>query len=402
MKKIVAIGLLCLLGGYFSPARGAIEPASVGIAELLAQMEKRGEWINSVRFGYVQEVVLLGQLLQREGEGVLDSGGKLYMGSKTSSPLGEITSRLTVDGQAIWQEVRMGEAIQVIKYDLADLDVEVESNLNGLGIWGALDPEKFDELRAKMLQDWDLQILGIDKSGVSPVYLVDLESKAGTFGGAVAEGRIEVGLGVEDTFVRFISVFDRQGNPLSKLVLDEPVFNVEVADSLFSYTPPRGVQVDDGNAMLQGLRGETRTRDGLLYGEAPDFKLEDLNGSWVSLKSLRGKTVLLDFWATWCGPCLRAMPHLQKIHEELGDRGVAVVGINAETGERARRYMNKKGYTFTSLVDAGHQVSELYQIRGLPTTVIIDENGVVQHYLFGLRSEREVRDALAQMGVPLR
>ena len=64
--------------------------------------------------------------------------------------------------------------------------------------------------------------------------------------------------------------------------------------------------------------------------------------------------------------------------------------------------MNKKGYTFTSLVDAGHQVSELYQIRGLPTTVIIDENGVVQHYLFGLRSEREVRDALAQMGVPLR
>ena len=253
-----------------------------------------------------------------------------------------------------------------------------------------------------MLQDWDLQILGIDKSGVSPVYLVDLESKAGTFGGAVAEGRIEVGLGVEDTFVRFISVFDRQGNPLSKLVLDEPVFNVEVADSLFSYTPPRGVQVDDGNAMLQGLRGETRTRDGLLYGEAPDFKLEDLNGSWVSLKSLRGKTVLLDFWATWCGPCLRAMPHLQKIHEELGDRGVAVVGINAETGERARRYMNKKGYTFTSLVDAGHQVSELYQIRGLPTTVIIDENGVVQHYLFGLRSEREVRDALAQMGVPLR
>ena len=402
MKKIVAIGLLCLLGGYFSPARGAIEPASVGIAELLAQMEKRGEWINSVRFGYVQEVVLLGQLLQREGEGFLDSGGKLYMGSKTSSPLGEITSRLTVDGQAIWQEVRMGEAIQVIKYDMADLDVEVESNLNGLGIWGALDPEKFDELRAKMLQDWDLQILGIDKSGVSPVYLVDLESKAGTFGGAVAEGRIEVGLGVEDTFVRFISVFDRQGNPLSKLVLDEPVFNVEVADSLFSYTPPRGVQVDDGNAMLQGLRGETRTRDGLLYGEAPDFKLEDLNGSWVSLKSLRGKTVLLDFWATWCGPCLRAMPHLQKIHEELGDRGVAVVGINAETGERARRYMNKKGYTFTSLVDAGHQVSELYQIRGLPTTVIIDENGVVQHYLFGLRSEREVRDALAQMGVPLR
>ena len=94
------------------------------------------------------------------------------------------------------------------------------------------------------------------------------------------------------------------------------------------------------------------------------------------------------------------MPHLQQLHEEFGDQGLVIMGINAETGERARRYMRKKGYTFISLVDEGHQVTELYQIRGLPTTVIIDKEGVVQHYLFGLRSEREVRAALAKIGIP--
>ena len=401
MKKIVAIvAVLFLLDVCLVHAQGSIEPVSIGVDELLAQMKKRGERIQSVRFDYVQETALLGQLLQREGKGALASGGKLSMISKMSTLMGDIFSRLIADGKAIWQEVRMGEAIQVMKYDLAELDVEMEANLSGLGIWGVLEPAKFDKLREKMLQDYELRILGIDKSGSSPVYLVDVQTKTDPSSGAGGGERIEVTLGVEDTFLRSVSVFDGQGNFLSKLVLDEPEFNGHVADSLFSYTPPTGVEVEDGNAMLKELGGETRRRDGLLYSEAPDFKLEDLDGTWVNLKSLRGKTVLLDFWATWCGPCLRAMPHLQKLHEEFGDQGLVIVGINAETAERARRYMQKKGYTFISLVDEGHQVTELYQIRGLPTTVIIDKEGVVQHYLFGLRSEREVRAALAQIGVP--
>ena len=402
MKKIVGIAVLFLCGGYFVSAQASIEPVSIGVDELLAQMKKRAEQIQSVRFGYVQEIALLGQLLQREGKGALVSGGKLNMSTQMSSPVGEIFSRLTADGETIWQEVRMGEDIQVIKYNLAELDVEMEANLSGLGIWGVLEAAKFDKLREKMLQNYEMRILGMDKSGSSPVYLVDVQIKSDPSSGWAAGERMEVALGVEDTFVRSISVFDGEGNVLSKLVLDEPEFNGDVADSLFSYTPPTGVEVEDGNAMLKRLGGETQRRDGLLYSEGPNFKLEDLDGNWVNLRSLRGKTVLLDFWATWCGPCLRAMPHLQQLHEEFGDQGLVIMGINAETGERARRYMRKKGYTFISLVDEGHQVTELYQVRGLPTTVIIDKEGMVQHYLFGLRSEREVRAALAQSGVPAR
>ena len=405
MKKMVGIVALFLIAGFFVAAQEIIKPAPIGVDELFAQMEKRPERIQSVRFDYVQGIAMKGQMLESEGKGALASSGKLRMSTHMSNQAGEIFSTLTSDGEAMWHEVRMGEEMHVARYDLAALGVAVEANLSGLGIWGVLNHKKFDKLKEQVLRDYDVRVLGIDKSGKVPVYLIDVQAKSSPGRGGAPGGRIEVKLGVEDLFVRSKTTYDGAGNVLSKLVLDEPEFNAGVEESIFAYTPPAGVAVDDGNAMMKQLAGgEPRRRKGLLYGEAPDFTLEDLEGTKVNLKSLRGKTVLLDFWATWCGPCLQAMPHIQKIHEDFMDQDLVVLGINGEVDgrEKAQRYMKKKGYTFTSLVDEGSQVTALYQIRGLPTTLVIDKEGVVQHYLVGLRPEQEVRAALAQVGVSAR
>ncbi len=133
---------------------------------------------------------------------------------------------------------------------------------------------------------------------------------------------------------------------------------------------------------------------------AIDFELKDLKGRTHSLKSLRGKTVLLDFWATWCGPCRITMPQVAKIHREYRDRGVEVMSINVgEPAKKAADYLTKNGYTFTSLLDEDRAVSTRYRIDGIPTLVVIDPAGTVTDYLVGARDDVALRAALKKAGV---
>lgn len=130
---------------------------------------------------------------------------------------------------------------------------------------------------------------------------------------------------------------------------------------------------------------------------APNFKLHDLNGHTVDLDSFRGKPVLLDFWATWCGYCREALPFVELLHRGLQDK-LAVFGINNEEPELAREYLQKYGYTLPSLVDREDEAVILYHVNGWPTTVLIDQDGKIVFYDEDLASER-LRDALRSVGV---
>jgi thiol-disulfide isomerase/thioredoxin len=131
-----------------------------------------------------------------------------------------------------------------------------------------------------------------------------------------------------------------------------------------------------------------------------DFALKDLAGKPHSLKALRGKVVLLDFWATWCGPCRMTMPRVAKIHRDYQAKGVEVLSINVgETAAQAGAYIKKNGYTFTTLLDGNRQVAEGYQVNGIPTLVVIDKTGKISSYLVGAHEEATLRDALAKAGV---
>jgi thiol-disulfide isomerase/thioredoxin len=119
--------------------------------------------------------------------------------------------------------------------------------------------------------------------------------------------------------------------------------------------------------------------------KAPDFKLTDLVGGEVTLASLKGKVVLLDFWATWCGPCKAAMPVIQKLHDEYASKGVAVLGVNTwEQNEKAvRDYIASKKYTYPCLLE-GDKLAEAYGVPGIPTLVVIGKDGKVALVEVGL------------------
>ncbi|WP_343051098.1 redoxin domain-containing protein [Paraliobacillus salinarum] len=131
---------------------------------------------------------------------------------------------------------------------------------------------------------------------------------------------------------------------------------------------------------------------------APDFTLETLSGDQVSLSDYRGKKVMLNFWATWCPPCRAEMPAMQNFYT---DNDVEVLAVNLISTETAKQdvvdFVDSFGLTFSILLDEGNQVALAYGIRPIPTTYMIDTNGVIQKKSFGPMNQEQMEQALTSM-----
>jgi peroxiredoxin len=117
---------------------------------------------------------------------------------------------------------------------------------------------------------------------------------------------------------------------------------------------------------------------------APDFTLKTTENRDIKLSDYRGKNIILNFWASWCGPCRLEMPALQAIHENWSKADVVVLAVNVQDGfDNARLYAKTNGLTFTIPVDLPGKVAEQYGARGLPTSFIIDSDGVIKSIKIG-------------------
>jgi thiol-disulfide isomerase/thioredoxin len=133
---------------------------------------------------------------------------------------------------------------------------------------------------------------------------------------------------------------------------------------------------------------------------AADFTLSDLSGRKQRLSALKGKVVLLDFWATWCGPCRRELPTIVKLHKELSPRGLAVVAVNVgEPRATVSGFVKQNQLTLPVWLDSDTQVSAKYGASSIPTLVVIDRAGKVTAYKVGMRDEVTLRALVAQAGL---
>lgn len=126
-------------------------------------------------------------------------------------------------------------------------------------------------------------------------------------------------------------------------------------------------------------------KTGNKIGEAaPDFTLKTTDGQEIKLSDYRGKNIILNFWATWCGPCRFEMPAFQAIHEKWAKEGVVLLAINTQDGAaNALSYAESNNFTFVMPVDVPGKVAELYGVRGLPTSFIIDSEGIIKSVKIG-------------------
>lgn len=135
------------------------------------------------------------------------------------------------------------------------------------------------------------------------------------------------------------------------------------------------------------------TRKEWLGKPAPAFQLTDLDGKSVALSSMRGKVVLLDFWSTACGPCIREMPTIQKMAEEYQD-DVIVWGVSLDQPDRDKKWLALHQQKFPTLSDSDYVVSDLYKVPGIPATVLIDRKGKIRNYWEGEVPAQDLETAL--------
>lgn len=123
---------------------------------------------------------------------------------------------------------------------------------------------------------------------------------------------------------------------------------------------------------------------------APDFQTEYLNGEQFKLSDLKGKPIVLNFWATWCIPCKREMPLLQKLHNE---GKIIVVGVNLQEDKKTvEKFVKELNLTFPIVLDKDGGIEAMYNVLLKPTTYFIDKNGVIVDKKFGELTEKDIKE----------
>ncbi len=146
----------------------------------------------------------------------------------------------------------------------------------------------------------------------------------------------------------------------------------------------KGLRIILLGAVLSIFMGSSLASSGLTGQTAPDFVLKSATGKNLRLSEYRGDVVMINFWATWCGPCRQEMPLLDELYDRYQRVGFNLLGVNIDDdSRRAMAMVNELGISFPVLFDEDKKVSKLYEVEAMPLTILLDREGTVRHVHHG-------------------
>jgi peroxiredoxin len=146
-------------------------------------------------------------------------------------------------------------------------------------------------------------------------------------------------------------------------------------------------------AAMAGLEADDRKR------EHPEFALKDLSGKTWTFSELRGKVVLVNFWATWCPPCRKEMPDLETLYGRFGSKGLVVLGISDEEAAKVEPFIRERKVSFPVLLDPGRKVNEMFVVDGIPKSFVYDRDGKLVAQSIDMRTQKQFLEMLGKAGL---
>ena len=135
------------------------------------------------------------------------------------------------------------------------------------------------------------------------------------------------------------------------------------------------------------------------HRQQADFTLTDLRGKQWSLRELRGKVVLVNFWATWCPPCRKEMPDLDSLYQRFKDRGFVVLALSDEDAGNVKPFIAERNISYPVLLDPGDNVKDLFQVNGIPQSFVYDRDGRLVAQSIDMRTQRQFLEMLGKAGL---
>ena len=251
----------------------------------------------------------------------------------------------------------------------------------GLATVGNADFTGPEPLKRFLENNGDVKYVGtVEVDGVKCHFLTASTTLQSRTGGKGPTMNMRLYLGVDDLLPRR-QVLGPLQTTTRILKVNQPL-----GDDVFTVKAPNGYSAQ---MITEAVVSNARSKGLLIAGDqAPDWKLRDAEGREHTLADYRGKVVVMDFWATWCGPCIMAMPSIQALHEKYSKQGVVVLGISTkESGDAdPAGFMKSKGFTYQLLVH-GETLVDAYHADGLPTLYIIGKDGRIIHSERGYNKE---------------
>ena len=133
--------------------------------------------------------------------------------------------------------------------------------------------------------------------------------------------------------------------------------------------------------------------------EHPEFTLKDLSGETWTFAELRGKVVLVNFWATWCPPCRKEMPELETLYGRFSSKGLVVLGISDEEAAKVEPFIRERKVSFPVLLDPGRKVNEMFVVEGIPKSFVYDREGKLVAQSIDMRTQKQFMEMLAKAGL---
>jgi peroxiredoxin len=153
------------------------------------------------------------------------------------------------------------------------------------------------------------------------------------------------------------------------------------------------LDVSQFKAAMAKLEADDRHR------QEADFTLTDLQGKTWSLRELKGKVVLVNFWATWCPPCRKEMPDLNTLYQRFKDQGFVILAISDEEVGKVKPFIAERNIGYPILLDPGRKVNDLFQVEGIPKSFVYDREGKLVAQSIDMRTQKQFLEMLGQAGL---